>query len=144
VILASVAAAIALASVVVAAVGAPSAAPAVACPRDTAVSVQTPATVERAVLRLVPNEYRRLRSMGRPAWPHAQVVGVVSLVRRLYAPQPPLRALAVRLCGAKVADASWVVFLQFPWCQLPCSEDTAFAAHTRTGWRIWYSEFRRP
>src|SRR5205085_5197509 len=112
------------------AVDTPPATSAVSCPNAAPTLTRTPAAVARAVLRLVPSEYRRLRSMGRPAWPHAQVVGIVSLGRRLYAPQAPLRTLAVRLCGRKVADASWVVFLQFPWCQLPCSEDTAFVAHT--------------
>jgi len=115
------------------------------CPRDAISGTRdTPQLVERAVLRLVPTEYALLTSMGQRAWTHASVVGVVSTRRRLYAPQPPLRALAVRLCGARVADMSWAVFLVFPDCQMPCSEDTALAVRTRHGWQIWYSEFRRP
>jgi hypothetical protein len=82
--------------------------------------------------------------MGSPAWRHATIGGVVSLTRRLHAPQPPLRSLAVRLCGETIADGSWVVFFDFPECQIPCSQDTALVARTRRGWMIWYSEFRRP
>jgi hypothetical protein len=115
------------------------------CPRDLVRPISdTPAVVARAALRLVPVEYHALRSQRAPGWPQARVVGVVSTDGRFYAPQPPLRALAVRLCGKSVADASWAIFFQFPECQLPCSEDTALAADTRRGWRIWYSEFRRP
>ena len=115
------------------------------CPRDAISEAHdTPQLVGRAVLRLVPTDYASLTSMGYRAWTHASVVGVVSTRRRLYAPQPPLRGLAVRLCGSAVADLSWTVFLEFPDCQMPCSEDTALAVRTRHGWQIWYSEFRRP
>jgi hypothetical protein len=115
------------------------------CPRDAIVeNSDSPQVVERAVLRLIPTEYASLESMGSPAWGHAVVVGVVSTRRRFYAPQPPLRGLAVRLCGAAVADLSWTVFLEFPECQTVCSEDVALAARTPHGWRLWYSEFRHP
>jgi hypothetical protein len=115
------------------------------CPRDaTSELSDSPQVVERAVLRLIPAEYASLRSMGSPAWQHAVVVGVVSTEKRLYAPQPPLRRLAVRLCGAAVADLSWTVFLKFPECQTVCSEDVALVARTPRGWRFWYTEFRHP
>jgi hypothetical protein len=96
------------------------------------------------VLRLIPSEYHRLSSLSRPAWRHPEILGLVSLLPRLQPPGPPLRELAVRLCGSKVAEASWVVFLYFPECQMPCSEDTAIVTRTRSGWRLWYSKYRRP
>jgi len=115
------------------------------CPRDALFAANaSPAVVARAALRLVPSAYASLNSQGSRAWPHAEVAGAVAMAKRLYAPQPPLRALALRLCGTNVADASWVIFLRFPECQMPCSEDTAIAARTTHGWVIWYSEFRRP
>ena len=96
------------------------------------------------MLRLIPGEYHRLSSMSRPAWHHPEILGLVSLLPRLQPPGPPLRQLAVKLCGSKVAEASWVVFLYFPECQIPCSEDTAIVTRTLNGWRLWYSEYRHP
>jgi hypothetical protein len=128
-----------------AAVGASARALPFACPRGVVYAANaSPGIVGRAVLQLVPTAYASLESQGSRAWPHAKVAGAVSLAKRLYAPQPPLRTLAVHLCGANVADASWVVFFDFPECQMPCSEDTAIAARTERGWVIWYSEYRRP
>jgi hypothetical protein len=113
----------------------------VACPPGVVSRVSdTPAIVQRAVQPLIPKEYARLRSMGQPAWPHARVVGVVSVSMR----SAPLRSTALRLCGEQVADSSWTVFVEFPSCQIPCSEDVALVARTKHGWRFWYDEYRRP
>jgi hypothetical protein len=99
-----------------------------------------------AVRRLVPHEYARLSSMGHPAWRHFEVLGLTFLAPTYVIPHPAprYRSLARRLCGARVADWSWAVQLDFPECQIPCSEDVALLTLTRGGWRIWYSEFRRP
>jgi hypothetical protein len=113
------------------------------CPVVTETAAK-PERVLAAARQLVPHEYARLRSMGRPAWQHFQIQALVQLSRRIYGPQPPLRRLAVRLCGARVADRTWALSLQFPECQIPCSEDVALVAPTLRGWRIWYSAFRRP
>jgi hypothetical protein len=102
----------------------------------------TPEEVLRVARRLVPREYAALSSMGDPAWQHFQVRGIVSLEFRQNSSH--LVDLAQRLCGGNVTRASWAVQLFFPNCQLPCAFDDALLVRTRAGWRIWYSEFRRP
>jgi hypothetical protein len=49
------------------------------------------------------------------------------------------RTAAVRACGTATAAASLVVFIGFPWCQLPCGSAYAFATQTTTGWKLWIS-----
>ena len=119
----------------------------VTCPRPYgAPAASDAASVIEATKRLVPHEYARLTSMGHVAWRHFQIQALFSLsptyvVRQ---PAPVYRRIARRLCGEAVTERSWAVILQFPDCQLPCSEDVAFLARERRGWRIWYSEFHRP
>ena len=98
--------------------------------------------VVRTVRRLVPHEYAQLTSMGRLAWPAFQIDAIAQL-----APTPWTQSLfrrARKLCGRFVAASSWAVFLYFPHCQIPCSEDTAFVMLTKRGWRLWYTEFPEP
>jgi hypothetical protein len=47
--------------------------------------------------------------------------------------------LAAHACGSRTADASVLVFLEFPYCQLPCAFGWAYATRTRNGWRLWTS-----
>jgi hypothetical protein len=113
------------------------------CPKPVAASAAArPEAVLTAARRLVPREYARLSSMGRPAWPGFRVMGAVPLFEPPFV--PALRRLAVRLCGSRAANRSWAVFIYFPNCQMPCSVDAALIARTARGWRFWHSAFRHP
>jgi hypothetical protein len=87
--------------------------------------------------------------MGEPAWPHAQVQALVRLdqlpLSGFQGARPPVRGLdryvtlAARACGRKTALSSVLVFLQFPYCQIPCSFGWAYLTPTRAGWHLWTS-----
>jgi hypothetical protein len=101
----------------------------------------------RAVREQVPHVFAHLTSMGQPAWPHFQLVGTVVLAQLPlgYGDVPQVRGLgryltfAAKACGLRTAKASVLVFLQFPYCQLPCSFGWAYVTPTHTGWRLWTS-----
>jgi hypothetical protein len=123
------------------------------CPREVRPAVTFgPArmiAVLRALKAQVPRVYANLTSMGHPAWPHFQLQALVRLDQfPLSGPRgflPPIRgisryeALAARACGKKAALSSVLVFLQFPYCQLPCAVSWAYMTPTRTGWHLWTS-----
>jgi hypothetical protein len=85
--------------------------------------------------------------MGRPAWRHVEVTGVVSLAQLPVAQGWLHRvrglkyyvAAATRACGEAAALRSLLVFLWFPECQIPCAPSFAFATPTRRGWYLWTS-----
>lgn len=132
-------------------------APAVAvsggCPRGVRPAVTFGPTrmiaVVRALKAQVPRVYANLTSMGHPAWPHFQLQALLRLDQfPLTGPPgflPPVRGvgryetLAARACGKKAALSSVLVFLQFPYCQLPCSVSWAYVTPTRAGWHLWTS-----
>jgi hypothetical protein len=101
----------------------------------------------RALKAQIPRVYANLTSMGYPAWPHAQVAALVRLNQLPFGGGflPAVRGLdrykqfAVRACGRKAELASVLVFLQFPYCQLPCSFSWAYLTPTRAGWHLWTS-----
>jgi hypothetical protein len=104
--------------------------------------------VTRAVKAQVPRVYPNLTSMGHPAWPDFQIQAIVVLNQLPtlgpdYAPRirglDRYEKLAARACGLRAANASVLVFLQFPNCQLPCSLSWAYLTRTRGGWHLWTS-----
>jgi len=104
------------------------------------------AVATRAAHRQIPRVFRHLTSMGSPAWPHAWIAAVVSTggtpVDLEGWPRPltgiaRYAAIATRSCGKAVADASYVAFISFPACQMPCSAGFAFVTRTRRGWILW-------
>lgn len=53
----------------------------------------------------------------------------------------PYHGIAAHLCGAAVANRSWVVFLFFPklkW-SASLSQGVVFVARTTAGWHVWYT-----
>jgi hypothetical protein len=106
------------------------------------------AVAARAVQEQIPRVFKHLTSMGSPAWPHASIAALVSTGGTPVNPEswpPPLEgvahyaAIATRACGKAVADASYVAFINFPACQMPCSAGFAFVTRTRRGWVLWRS-----
>ena len=122
------------------------------CPRH----LKVPGTSEpqqmipilRALKAQIPRVFRNLTSMGQPAWQHAQAQAFVRLDQLPLGGQgarPSVRgldryvALAARACGRKIALSSVLVFLQFPYCQIPCSLGWAYVTPTKAGWHVWTS-----
>jgi hypothetical protein len=101
----------------------------------------------RALKAQIPRVYANLKSMGQAAWPHAQVTAFVRLNQLPLGGGllPTVRGLdrykrfAIRACGRTAALASVLVFLQFPYCQIPCSFSWAYLTPTRSGWHLWTS-----
>jgi hypothetical protein len=104
-------------------------------------------SVAAAVRAQVPRVYADLTSMGQPAWPHFQVQAMIVMdqipLAQISGPRifglKRYVELAARRCGRATALSSVLVFLEFPLCQIPCSEDWAYVARTRRGWRLWTS-----
>jgi len=103
--------------------------------------------VMRAVKTQVPHVFANLTSMGHPAWQHVQMQAALRLNQLPLGGglTPPVRGLdryeqfAVRACGRTAAQASVLVFLQFPNCQIPCAFGWAYVTPTRPGWHLWTS-----
>jgi hypothetical protein len=103
--------------------------------------------ISRALQAQVPRVYANLTSMGHIAWPGFQIRALVLLSGGPLGADfgPAIRGfknyvtLAARACGLRAADNSVLVFLQFPNCQLPCSNSWAYLTFTRKGWHLWTS-----
>jgi hypothetical protein len=77
----------------------------------------------------------------------ARVTGKFLIIRSVLwlAPDVPrvpgtrfFREIAERRCGRRVAEASWVVVLEFPDAQsISASRGISFLAKTKRGWRLW-------
>jgi hypothetical protein len=122
------------------------------CPRQAKAAIQFgPAqwvAINRAIRAEVPRVFADLTSMGHKAWPGFQIRAVIAPLGG--APLgadagPPIRgfkryvALASRACGRRAAEWSALVILQFPNCQLPCSNGWAYLTPTQRGWHLWSS-----
>jgi hypothetical protein len=121
------------------------------CPRHVLPLITTEPrvmlSIAHAVQTQVPHVFARLTSMGHPAWPHFEIDALIVLGRGqlTFGFEPPLRGLgryakiAERACGMRTARASVLVFLDFPYCQLPCAFGWAYVTRTRRRWRLWTS-----
>jgi hypothetical protein len=121
------------------------------CPRRIASFVSTRAQLTKdaaaAAAAQVPRVFGRLTSMGHPAWRHSQLDALIFLSRvpLAFGHEPRVRGLeryvkiAGAACGRRTADASALVFLEFPDCQLPCAYQWAYITRLRRGWRLWTS-----
>ena len=99
--------------------------------------------VAAATRRLVPHVYVIGNQAGR-----ARVTGKFLIIRGVLwlAPDIPrvpgtefFRRIAERRCGRRVAEASWVVVLEFPDAQTAsASRGISFLVKTRRGWRLWF------
>jgi hypothetical protein len=122
------------------------------CPRHVKPAIEFgPAqwvAINRAIGAEVPRVFADLTSMGHKAWPRFQIRAVIAPLGG--APLgndvgPPIRgfkryvAMASRACGRRAAEWSALVILQFPNCQLPCSNGWAYLTPTHTGWHLWTS-----
>lgn len=89
-----------------------------------------------AVARSVPRLYSQ------PDHRNYQVTALTSLAPRAFVPTgiSPYRGIALRRCGARVVNRSWLVFLYFPKLAPSASlaEGIVYAARTRAGWTVWY------
>jgi hypothetical protein len=120
------------------------------CPAALFSRRSSPAVIQAisaALVREVPVVYRNKNSQGRVAWRNYQVALLAPLFPT-WEPEPQLiksygKAVKQR-CGSSVAEASWVALLNFPECQIPCSQSVAFVARTRHGWHIWWHIDRSP
>lgn len=128
----------------------PTARQSTACPDALPSRRNSPAVVEAisaALTREVPVVYAKKRSQGSVAWKNYQVALVAPLLPS-WLPEPKLtknyRRAVERRCGASLAEASWVVLLDFPECTIPCSQSVAFLARRRSGWHIWWHIDRSP
>jgi hypothetical protein len=122
------------------------------CPRHPVASFELTAagftSAAKSVRAQIPRVYKRLSSMGDPAWPHAIIEALVSTAGTPTNdenwPRPlggvdHYATIAKNTCGATVESASLVAFLYFPACQIPCDSDFAYVTRTRRGWRLWTS-----
>ncbi len=119
------------------------------CPDARPVGRLLPWGLGRAIRREIPRAYSDFTAMGDPAWPHYVVVAVARLDRAYPSTTIPRlrlliarhRAISRRLCGAIVANRSWVVFLYFPSAPAALLGDgIAYFARTPHGWRLWHRQ----
>jgi len=119
------------------------------CPRairPVQAAPEVAAAEARAVRAQVPHAFAHLRSMGRPAWQHVQLLALATLgtdptsgwLPRLRGFERYVRD-ATSACGARVAGNSTLVLLVFPECQLRCAPQYAYLTPTRRGWYLWTS-----
>lgn len=103
--------------------------------------------ISRALKAEVPRVYANLTSMGHKAWPRFHIRASIVLTTGPVGADfgPPVRgfkryvALAARACGPRAASSSVLVFLEFPNCQLSCSNSWAYLTPTQSGWHLWTS-----
>ena len=122
------------------------------CPRHVKPAIEfRPAqwiAINRALRAEVPRVFANLTSMGHKAWPRFQIRALIGPLNG--APLggdvgPPIRgfkryvALASRACGRRAAEWSVLVILEFPNCQLSCSNGWAYLTPTQSGWHLWTS-----
>lgn len=102
-----------------------------------------------ALRKLVPKHYANMTNQqGRGAWRGYTVVSEFDLDWPRYAgltyPQTYRRS-AVRACGKRVADKSWVVIIQFPRSQAAdLSTSAAYIVRTSRGLTIWRDQLVKP
>jgi hypothetical protein len=118
------------------------------CPTPAARSVRAGELIP-ALRRLVPKRYGNMTNQqGRGAWRGYVVVSEFNLGWPRYAGltyPPAYRRSAVRACGARVADMSWVVILQFPRSQAAdLSTSAAYIVRTAQGLTIWRDQLVKP
>jgi hypothetical protein len=126
---------------VAAATGAPPARGASPCPaRD---QLRAPGTIEQAgrqARRLIPAAFHA--STPGNDWAYHPLILQLVLLAPGYPHRPgvsALRRVAVRRCGAAVANDAWAVVVAFPGFKVAGEPpSTVFLVNTRRGWRLWH------
>ena len=118
------------------------------CPTPAARAVHAGELIP-ALRKLVPKRYGNMTNQqGGGAWRGYVVVSEFNLGWPRWAgltyPQTYRRS-AVRACGSRVANASWVVIIQFPRSQAAdLSTSAAYIVRTARGLAIWRDQLVKP
>jgi hypothetical protein len=101
--------------------------------------------VSAAARRAVPVVFRNMINQSGPgAWRGFQISEVISLAPTQWVTPDIayLRRVALRLCGARQVDATWVVVVDFPNAQSALfSRSASYFLYSGSRWRFWFNSW---